>query len=97
MLRIDRDLAAEHVAPEHVGFSPLIHVGDMHELVVHQREHAFARNEGFERIGKRRDVDAQRVVRRRARAGVAVVAEILEQHIDLAVGCPAPDALLPRH
>ena len=73
-------LAAQEAAPEGVALVPHVHRRDVGELVVGQREEALARREGLHRLRQRRDVEQDGVVGRRARGGVAVVAEILEQH-----------------
>ena len=49
------------------------------QLVVHQRVHALAGRKGLEGVGQRRDVEEQRIARRRGRDGVAVVGEVLQQ------------------
>ena len=94
MLRIGRDLAAEDVAPAHVGLGPLVEVGDVHELMVHEPEDALVRDKRFERVRDRRDVEQHHVLRHRGRTGVTVVDEVLEQDRDLAVRLPAPQAFL---
>jgi hypothetical protein len=61
----------------------------VHQLVVHQRVHAFAGREGLVDEADRRGVHQQRVARHCAGRRIAVVAEVLEQDRDLAVGIEA--------
>ncbi len=96
MLVIDHDLAAKHMSPEHVRLGPLIKVCRVDRLVIEQREHALAADFSLEGVRKWGDIQDYRVHRSRKRAGIADIAFILHQHIDLAVGCPAPKALLER-
>ena len=89
-----RGLAHEEFAPERILIVPHVHRGDVDEFVVHQREDALAGSQRLERLVHGGDVDQKRVVRRRARGGVAVVGEVLEQNRDLLPRLPFEDALL---
>jgi hypothetical protein len=73
-------LAAEQFAPEAVAAVPHVHGRDMGELVIGQGEEALARAERLEGEAERSDVEEVRVVRRRTRRGIAIVAEVLEQN-----------------
>jgi len=64
-------------------------------LVIHERVHPLAARIGLERARVRRDVEHQRVVRRRRRARIAVVGEVL-QHDGGSLGRrPLEGAALP--
>ncbi len=81
-------LAVEDAAPPSVRTVGDVHGRDVDELVVHQREEALARAEGLERDVDRRDVERQRVGRRGAHRGAAVVGEVAQQHDRAVVSLP---------
>jgi hypothetical protein len=60
------------------------------ELVVHERVEALARRVGLEGEGDGRDVEAQRVARQGRGARVAVVGEILKEHVVVAPRAAQP-------
>ena len=72
-------LAVEKVAPRRVLPIPHVHLGDVGKLVVDDGEEAFAGRKGLHRRRQRRNVDQYRVVGRRPRAGVRIVAEVLQK------------------
>ena len=80
---------AKKLAPEGVALVPHVHGRDVGELVVGQGEEALARREGLHRLRQRRDVEQHGVVRRRARRGIAIVAEVLEQDVGPVPRLPA--------
>ena len=73
-------LAVQETPPEGVLAVPHIHRRDMRQLMVDQREKALARGKRLHRLRQRRDVEQDGVVGRRSRRGIAVIAEVLEQH-----------------
>ena len=73
-------LAVEKFPPARVLPVPHVHRRDVRQFMVDQREEALARGEGFHRDAERGDVEQHRIIGRRARRGIAVIAEILEQH-----------------
>ena len=66
----------------------------MHELVIHERVHAFAGRESFESEPDRRNVDKQHVARHGAGGSIAIVAKVFEKNGYLAIRVEAEARLL---
>jgi hypothetical protein len=82
MLGHRRDLAAEQPPESAIASRGLVHRDHVHELVIHQRAHAFVGSDRLEREVEGGDLDRHHIARDGARSRVARVREIGEQHRD---------------
>ena len=81
---VGRDLAEEQRPVESVRRGGFVYGHDVRHLVVERRGHPFRGGRGLVVVAVRRDPDGDVILRDRARARVAVMPEVMHQHVDRA-------------
>ena len=86
MRRIDRHFAVKHAPEARIGRARAIVHGEVRELVNGRPCEPISGGDGLVRLGRGSDVEEDSIAGRCDRARVGAVAEVLQEHVDAAVG-----------